>query len=107
MVGTSDFVWELVRTALALDRMSEQELADLLARAAKILQHIHPCHASTSDGDRSELITLLTSPETVALLSRDLIHIYLIEAADIIFEWLQNDCSRAAARSSSTLVTFH
>ncbi|MDY6961235.1 MAG: hypothetical protein SV862_04990 [Pseudomonadota bacterium] len=107
MTGASDFIWELVRTALALDGVSEKKLAALLARAIGFIQDIHPFDASSADATRAELITLLTSPKTVASLPRDLIQIYLLEAADIIAEWLKNNSPANAGRSDASAPTVH
>ncbi|WP_029619392.1 hypothetical protein [Pseudorhizobium marinum] len=107
MTGASDFIWELVRTALALDGVSERKLTALLTRAIGFIQDIHPFDASTADATRSELITLLTSPQTVASLPRDLIQIYLLNAADIIAEWTKNNGSTNVDRWHSSAPTVH
>lgn len=107
MMGISDFIWELVRTAFALDSISEKELTVLLTRAIGLIQDIRPFDTSPDDATRAELITLLTSPKTVASLPRDLIQIYLLDAADIISEWLKKEGSPDAVGWDTSSATFH
>ncbi len=85
-------IFELLTAATSLDQLSEVEVSSLLKRAIGYMQEICPPTLPTlPDGTRQEVIALLTSPTTVASLPRDLIQIYLLDAADLIREWLKVD----------------
>lgn len=106
-MGANNFIWELVCSALALDSISETELSALLTRAIGLIQDIHPFEASPADATRTELVTLLTSPKAVASLPRDLIQIYLLDAADIIADWLKTEGAPNAVAGDSPSETLH
>ena len=89
-------VYELVTAASCLEQLSNVETSSLLSRAINFMREIVPeDHSPLSAETRAQVVSMLTSPNTIASLPRDLIQIYLLDAAELIKEWSNMGASDA------------
>ena len=91
-----DLIFELVTAASCLEQLSDGEASSLISRAIAFIKEIAPEDQSLLSAEtQAEVISILTSPSTIASLPRDLIQIYLLDAAELIKEWMKMESTTA------------